>query len=269
MFAFQELLGRSAPCPLTNGTNVNQLNLEHKNRNFSRKWQTQQTKYQIECRAPTSVREHTDSHNRTLIRNCGPDDWCKQHSSSEAQSCVGSLQKTCRADRSRRIRNLRTRCGCPTDNPSGGRTPAGYFWDPARIGGMALGQTKRTDRMGAYVKIVATSASCSGYTLVTNFNDGTQTSQENASSCMPQARSGSIGGSGSGGYMGPNGQMYYDRKGTPPCESCRNLGPTEGGESGGTSDGGLGVERPLSPSKGYRCSFRQKSGQAHRARQPG
>lgn len=35
---------------------------------------------------------------------------------------------------------------CPPDDPQGGRTPVGYYWDPARTDGVALGQTLRTDR---------------------------------------------------------------------------------------------------------------------------
>jgi len=109
------------------------------------------------------------------------------------------------------------------------KIPPGYFWDGSRTDGMALGQTWRPDRMGAWVKIEATSASCDGTTLITKFNNGDQTATENAPRCVQLANGGGngVGGQGQGGYLGTDGQLHLSpTDSSPPCSCTRQLGET-------------------------------------------
>ena len=116
---------------------------------------------------------------------------------------------------------------CPPDNPDGGRTPPGYFWDPASSAGYAMGQTVVPERTGAYIRIVQTGQHCSGSNMVFTYNNGDTVDQGYSSACVVVV-SGVPGGGGGGDG---NNTTSPEATGTVTDSSGEAVGTGTAGES--------------------------------------
>lgn len=139
---------------------------------------------------------------------------------------------------------------CPPDNPDGGRTPPGYFWDPASSAGYAMGQTVVPERTGAYIRIVQTGQHCSGSNMVFTYNNGDTVDQGYNSACVVVVSGvpgggGSSGGGGSGGAGGGGAatgtltdSQGVDVAGGDGTVSAGDASSSPGGGTDSSSDGG-------------------------------
>jgi hypothetical protein len=123
---------------------------------------------------------------------------------------------------------------CPPDNPDGGRTPPGYFWNPTA---QDLSQNSRVDRTGAFVLITQTGQYCAGNNLVATFNNGTTVDQGYSASCVVTVASG--GGNGGGG---DGNSSSGTGTGGVSDGSGNAVGDGSGGSVGGSGDAPGGTE---------------------------
>lgn len=94
------------------------------------------------------------------------------------------------------IRRVEGNYYCPPDNPDGGRTPPGYFWNPSSTLGSAMGQTANPNRTGAFIRIVQSGQHCEGNNLIVSYNNGTVTNLGFNTSCAIQVASSGGGDTG-------------------------------------------------------------------------